>query len=102
MGAGIPGVDGYPEAREFGIHGCLDAPENPLVEHSPRNTRLIGNHDQEVALLTKRGKSFRNPGEEFGLFRPGKVGDFLEKSPVPVQENSGTASHGRSLVESSS
>ena len=101
MGAGVPGVDGDPEAREIGIHGCLDVPENPLVEHPPRHARLIGNHDQEVALSTECGKSFRNPGEEFGLFRPGKVGHFLEKSPVPVQKNRGTAGHGRSLVESS-
>ena len=100
MGTGIPSVDGYPEAREFGIHGCLDAPENPLVEHPPCNTRLIGNYDQEVPLSTETGKSFRDSGEELGLFRPGKVGDFLEKSPVPVQKNRGTAGHGRSLVKS--
>ena len=102
MGAGIPAVDGYTETGELGIHDVLDAPENPFVEQSPGHTRLIGNHEKEVPLSAERAKSFRNPGEELGLLRPGKVGDFLEKGPVPVQKNRGAAGHGRSLVESSS
>ena len=102
MGAGIPGVDGHPEIRKFGIYGCLDSPENTFVEQAPRHTGLIGHHEQEVPLATERGKSLRDPGKELSLFGPGKVGNLLEKGSVPVQKNRGAAGHGRSLVESSS